>query len=62
MSIIFITHDIGQAFYLADRILVMYQGEVVEQDSVEDVVQHSQHPYTQRLLADVPRFHGIAKN
>jgi peptide/nickel transport system ATP-binding protein len=57
MSIIFITHDIGQAYYLADRVLVMYQGEMVEQGSVEDVVRNSQHPYTQRLLADVPRFH-----
>jgi peptide/nickel transport system ATP-binding protein len=57
MSIIFITHDIGQAYYLADRMLVMYQGEMVEQGSVEEVVQNSQHPYTKRLLADVPRFH-----
>lgn len=57
MSIIFITHDIGQAYYLSDRILVMYQGELVEQGAVEQVVAQSQHPYTQRLLADVPRFH-----
>lgn len=57
MSIIFITHDIGQAYYLADRILVMYKGELVEQGPVEEVVAQSQHPYTQRLLADVPRFH-----
>ncbi len=57
MSIIFITHDIGQAYYLADRMLVMYQGELVEQGGVEGVVRQSQHPYTQRLLADVPRFH-----
>jgi peptide/nickel transport system ATP-binding protein len=57
MSIIFITHDIGQAYYLADRMLVMYQGELVEQGGVEGVVRNSQHPYTQRLLADVPRFH-----
>lgn len=57
MSIIFITHDIGQAYYLSDRILVMYKGEMVEQGGVEEVVAQSQHPYTQRLLADVPRFH-----
>jgi peptide/nickel transport system ATP-binding protein len=57
MSIIFITHDIGQAYYLADRMLVMYQGEMVEQGSVEEVLQQSQHPYTQRLLADVPKLH-----
>jgi peptide/nickel transport system ATP-binding protein len=57
MSIIFITHDIGQAYYLADRMLVMYQGEMVEQGTVEEVVQQSQHAYTQRLLADVPKLH-----
>jgi peptide/nickel transport system ATP-binding protein len=57
MSILFITHDIGQAYYLCDRMLVMYQGELVEQGSVEDVVRNSQHPYTQRLLADVPKLH-----
>ncbi|MCS7058757.1 MAG: ABC transporter ATP-binding protein [Meiothermus sp.] len=58
MSIIFITHDIGQAYYLSDRILVMYRGEVVEEGPVEQVVEQSQHPYTKRLLSDVPRFHG----
>ncbi|RIH88477.1 Oligopeptide transport ATP-binding protein OppF [Meiothermus luteus] len=57
-SIIFITHDIGQAYYLSDRILVMHQGEVVEEGPVERVVEQSQHPYTKRLLSDVPRFHG----
>jgi len=57
MSILFITHDIGQAYYLCDRMLVMYQGELVEQGSVEEVVQNAQHPYTQRLLADVPKLH-----
>lgn len=57
MSILFITHDIGQAYYLCDRMLVMYQGELVEQGPVEEVVQGAKHPYTQRLLADVPKLH-----
>jgi peptide/nickel transport system ATP-binding protein len=57
MSILFITHDIGQAYYLCDRMLVMYQGELVEQGTVEEVVRSAQHPYTQRLLADVPKLH-----
>lgn len=57
MSILFITHDIGQAYYLCDRMLVMYQGELVEQGSVEEVVSKPEHPYTQRLLADVPKLH-----
>jgi len=54
-SILFITHDLGQAFYLADRLLVMYQGEIVEHGPVEAVLRAPRHPYTQRLLRDVPR-------
>jgi peptide/nickel transport system ATP-binding protein len=58
MSILFITHDIGQANYIADRILVMYHGQLVEQGPVEDVLETPKHAYTQRLLADVPRLSG----
>ncbi|MER3437830.1 MAG: ABC transporter ATP-binding protein [Chloroflexota bacterium] len=58
MAILFITHDIGQAYYLSDRILVMYKGELVEQGQVEVVLGAPQHPYTRQLMADVPRLHG----
>lgn len=58
MAILFITHDIGQAYYLADRILVMYRGQLVEQGPVEEVLNAPKHEYTQRLMADVPRLHG----
>lgn len=58
MAILFITHDIGQAYYLSDRILVMYRGELVEQGPVEEVLRDPRHPYTQRLMADVPRLGG----
>ena len=55
MAILFITHDIGQASYLTDRILVMHRGEVVEEGDVDEVLQAPKHAYTRQLLADVPR-------
>jgi len=54
-TIVFITHDIGQAFYICDRLLVMRQGKIVEEGSAEEVVLHPQHPYTKKLIADVPK-------
>ncbi len=54
-SIIFITHDIGQAYYLSDTTVVMYKGEIAEKGPIEEVFFHSKHPYVKRLLADVPR-------
>ena len=53
MTILFITHDLGQAYYLSDRVLVMYRGDLVEQGTVKEVLSNPQHEYTQRLLADV---------
>jgi peptide/nickel transport system ATP-binding protein len=57
MGILFITHDLGQANYISDRILVMYQGELVEEGPPEKVLMVPQHEYTRRLLSDVPRLH-----
>ncbi len=51
---IFITHDMGVVAEIADRVLVMHQGEVVETGSVEAIFNAPQHPYTRRLLAAVP--------
>jgi len=57
-TILFITHDLGQAYYVSDRVLVMYQGELVEQGQVEKVLADPKHDYTRRLLSDVPRLRG----
>ncbi|SNY76726.1 glutathione ABC transporter ATP-binding protein GsiA [Enterobacter sp. CC120223-11] len=54
MGVIFITHDMGVVADIADRVLVMYQGEAVETGSVEQIFSAPQHPYTQALLAAVP--------
>jgi len=58
LTILFITHDIGQACYVSDRVLVMKHGKLVESGPAEDVIFRPQHEYTQQLLADVPRLHG----
>lgn len=55
MTVLFITHDIGQACYVADRVLVMENGVMVEQGTTDQVIFDPQHEYTQRLLSDVPR-------
>ncbi|MFH1004538.1 MAG: ABC transporter ATP-binding protein [Bacteroidota bacterium] len=54
MSIIFITHDLGVIAELADRIIVMYKGKIVEEGSVWKIFAYPQHPYTKGLLACRP--------
>ena len=54
-AIILITHNMGVVADLADRVVVMYEGHVVEQATAHDLFTAPQHPYTQRLLAAVPR-------
>ncbi len=55
MAVMFITHDMGVVAEVADRVVVMYRGEVVEQGSVAQIFTAPQHPYTRSLLAAVPR-------
>lgn len=55
MGVIFITHDMGVVANMADRVLVMYQGEAVESGSVEEIFRRPAHSYTRALLAAVPR-------
>ncbi len=54
VSFLYITHDVASARYLADRVLVMYAGHLVEEGATEDVLQQPKHPYTQLLLSAVP--------
>jgi peptide/nickel transport system ATP-binding protein len=56
LSIIFVTHDIGAAVEVADRILVMYAGRIVEEGSARDLIRQPRHPYTIGLLKS--RAHG----
>jgi len=55
MAVLFITHDLGVVAEIADRVLVMYKGEIVEQGTVLDIFERPQHPYTKGLLACRPR-------
>ena len=55
MAVMFITHDLGVIAEIADYVVVMYQGKVVEQGSVLELYENPQHPYTQGLLACRPR-------
>lgn len=54
LSYLFISHDLRVVRHIADDIVVMHQGKVVEQGQIEAVYQRPQHPYTQNLLAAIP--------
>lgn len=57
MGVIFITHDLAVVSEIADRISVMYKGEIVESNYVKEIFTKPQHPYTKGLLACRPVFH-----
>ncbi len=57
MGILFITHDLGVIAELADKVVVMYKGKIVEQGNVWDIFTKPQHPYTKGLLACRPPLH-----
>lgn len=54
MSMILITHDIGLVANMADRVLVMYAGQIVEEAGVKELFENARHPYTRALLDTVP--------
>ena len=61
MSVILITHDIGLVAQMADRMMVMYAGQIVEQAPVLELFYHPAHPYTQALLRSVPSVPRVGK-
>ncbi|NCF66059.1 MAG: ATP-binding cassette domain-containing protein [Chloroflexi bacterium] len=61
MSIIFITHDLGVIAQIADYVVVMYLGRIVETGPVDDIFHNPQHPYTKALLESIPTIHQPSK-
>ncbi len=55
MTILFITHDLGLAYYISDTIYIMESGSIVERGPAEDVILNPQNAYTQQLVTDVPK-------
>ncbi len=56
MAVLLITHDLGVVANIAEEIVVMYRGEVMESGTLDDIFAHPEHPYLQALLRAVPRF------
>ncbi|VAW22856.1 Oligopeptide transport ATP-binding protein OppD (TC 3.A.1.5.1), partial [hydrothermal vent metagenome] len=61
LSMIFITHDLGVIAQIADYVVVMYLGQVMEKGPVEDIFHQPAHPYTKALLASIPSIHSPDK-
>lgn len=57
MTVVFITHDMGLAYYVSDVVYIMQHGKFVERGTADEVILHPKAPYTQRLLDDVPKIY-----
>jgi peptide/nickel transport system ATP-binding protein len=57
MTLIFITHDIGLAYYVSDTVYIMEHGRFVESGTADEVILHPKEPYTRRLISDVPKIY-----
>ncbi len=55
LSYIFISHDLAVVKYISDQVMVMSEGEVVEIANSDDIYRNPREPYTQRLLASIPK-------
>src|SRR5438552_13969028 len=56
MAVLLITHDLGVVANVAEEIVVMYQGEIMESGTLDDIFRRAAHPYLRALLRAVPRF------
>lgn len=54
VSVLYITHDLATAYYVSDRIAIMFRGSIVEMGPVEQVLMHPRHPYTRLLRESIP--------
>src|SRR5205823_13591233 len=54
LALLYVTHDLASARYVADEMLVMYAGQIVEHGPTEEVLQNPLHPYTRLLISAVP--------
>jgi len=59
MTLIFITHDIGLAYYVSDSVYIMEHGKFVESGSADKVILYPAQAYTRRLISDVPKIHEV---
>jgi peptide/nickel transport system ATP-binding protein len=62
LSVLLITHDLSETIVLADKVMVMYAGKVVEFGRARDVLDNPQHPYTRALFQAIPRMEGTREN
>ncbi|RLF20562.1 MAG: ABC transporter ATP-binding protein, partial [Thermoprotei archaeon] len=53
-SVLFITHDLGLAYYVSDRIMIMYRGRIIEEGEPDEILSHPQHEYTKMLVRSAP--------
>jgi len=57
MTLVFITHDIGLAYFVSDSVYIMEHGKFAESGSADEVIMHPKEAYTRRLISDVPKIH-----
>lgn len=58
MTIIFITHDVGLAYYVSDTLYIMEKGKIVERGKADRIILNPEHSYTKQLISDVPKLHS----